>query len=507
MQEFNGLVSIKGWLLPALLFSVLFHILRLLFFSCTNVLFTRPGSLGPPYLYLMSKIKSAFFCKNCGYESAKWAGKCPGCQQWNTFVEEIIQKDNRQNKTWKEPEEKGKSKIVSIDDIQSSEETRIVTADPELNRVLGGGIVPGSIVLVSGEPGIGKSTLFLQNALQLKNLVTLYVSGEESEQQIKMRADRLSIQHPQFYLLTETSTQVIFQEIKKLRPQLVVIDSIQTIHSSFIDSAAGSISQVRECAGELQRFAKETQTPVFLIGHVTKDGTIAGPKLLEHMVDTVLQFEGDQHYAYRILRTTKNRFGSTSELGIYEMLSSGMRPVANPSEILLSQKEDQLSGIAIAATMEGLRPLLVEVQALVTPSVYGTPQRTVSGFDTRRLQLLLAVLEKRGGFQFGMKDVFINITGGLRIEDPALDLAITCSLLSSFEDVPLPSTIAFAGEVGLSGEIRPVNRVEQRIAEAEKLGFEKIVISRHSRRQPSTSSAIEVITAGRIDEVYKKIFP
>ncbi|MEY3435909.1 MAG: DNA repair protein RadA [Sphingobacteriales bacterium] len=456
----------------------------------------------------MSKIKSAFFCKNCGYESAKWAGKCPSCQQWNTFIEEVIQKDNARNiKSWNDDHTKTSPKTVPIQSIQSSEEKRIITADPELNRVLGGGIIPGSIVLVSGEPGIGKSTLFLQDALQLTQLTTLYVSGEESEQQIKMRADRLGIQHPEFYLLTETSTQVIFQEIKKLKPELVIIDSIQTLHSNFIDSAAGSISQIRECAGELQRFAKETQTPVFIIGHITKDGTIAGPKLLEHMVDTVLQFEGDQHYAYRILRTTKNRFGSTAELGIYEMLNSGMRPVANPSEILISQKEDQLSGIAIAATMEGLRPLLVEVQALVTPSVYGTPQRTVSGFDSRRLQLLLAVLEKRGGFQFGIKDVFINITGGLRIEDPALDLAITCSLLSSYEDIPLSPQIAFAAEVGLSGEIRAVNRIEQRIAEAEKLGFEKIIISKHNRRQPNTKSSIQVLTAGRIEEVYKLLFP
>ena len=372
----------------------------------------------------MSKVKSAFFCSNCGYESAKWVGKCPSCQQWNSFIEEIIQKETRNPASWKEESSKHTSKIVSIDQIESSEEKRIITRDPELNRVLGGGIVPGSLILVAGEPGIGKSTLFLQNALNMTELLTLYVSGEESEQQIKMRADRLNIRHPDFYLLTETSTQTIFQEIKKLKPQLVIIDSIQTIHSNFIDSSAGSISQIRECAAEFQRFAKETQTPVFIIGHITKDGTIAGPKLLEHMVDTVLQFEGDQHYAYRILRTTKNRFGSTSELGIYEMTSMGMKPVTNPSDILITQKDDQLSGVSIAATMEGLRPLLVEVQALVTPSVYGTPQRTVSGFDARRLQLLLAVLEKRGGFHFGTKDVFINIAGGLRIEDPALDLAM-----------------------------------------------------------------------------------
>lgn len=393
-----------------------------------------------------------------------------------------------------------------MQDIESSEEKRITTQDPELNRVLGGGIVPGSLVLVAGEPGIGKSTLFLQNALQLSSLTTLYVSGEESEQQIKMRADRLQINHPEFYLLTETSTQVIFQEIKKLKPELLIIDSIQTLQSPFLDSSPGSISQIRETAAEFQRYAKETQTPVIIIGHITKDGTIAGPKLLEHMVDTVLQFEGDQHYAYRILRTTKNRFGSTSELGIYEMTSTGMKPVSNPSDILITQKEDQLSGVSIAATMEGMRPLLVEVQALVTPSVYGTPQRTVSGFDSRRLQLLLAVLEKRGGFHFGTRDVFINIAGGLKIEDPALDLAMVCALLSSFEDVPVSQKIVFAGEVGLSGEIRAVNRIEQRIAEAEKLGFEKIIISKYNKRSPGPKPGIEILTAGRVDEVYQLLF-
>ncbi len=456
----------------------------------------------------MSKVKSAFFCSQCGYESAKWLGKCPACQQWNSFVEEIIQKDDTRNKkSWKEDPRSAGSKSISLDDIESSEEKRIITPDPELNRVLGGGIVPGSIVLVAGEPGIGKSTLFLQNALQLKNLVTLYVSGEESEQQIKMRANRLGIHHPDFYLLTETSTQVIFQEIKKLKPQLVIIDSIQTLQSPYIESSPGSISQIRECAAECQRFAKETNTPVFIIGHITKDGTIAGPKLLEHMVDTVLQFEGDQHYAYRILRTTKNRFGSTSELGIYEMTSAGMTPVVNPSDILITQKEDQLSGVTIAAAIEGLRPLLVEVQALVTPSVYGTPQRTVSGFDARRLQLLLAVLEKRGGFHFGTRDVFINIAGGLKIEDPALDLAMVCALLSSFEDIPVPQTVVFCGEVGLSGEIRAVNRIEQRIAEAEKLGFEKIVISKYSQKSlGSQRFNIEILTAGRVDEVYTLLF-
>ncbi|MBS1932413.1 MAG: DNA repair protein RadA, partial [Bacteroidetes bacterium] len=408
----------------------------------------------------MSKIKTAFFCSNCGYESAKWLGKCPGCEQWNTFVEEVITKNNKlaENEWKKFSSEKKDIKTISLNEVISGEEKRIISVDAELNRVLGGGIVAGSIVLVAGEPGIGKSTLFLQNGLMLKNITTLYISGEESEQQIKMRADRLKIQNEDFYLLTETSTQIIFQEIKKLKPQLVIVDSIQTLHSPYIESSAGSISQIRECASEFQRFAKETNTPVFLIGHITKDGNIAGPKILEHMVDTVLQFEGDIHYAYRILRTLKNRFGSTSELGIYEMTDKGMRAVNNPSEILITQKDEQLSGIAIAATMEGIRPLLIEVQALVTQSVYGTPQRTVSGFDLRRLQLLLAVLEKRGGFHFGIKDVFLNIAGGLKVEDPSIDLAVLCALLSSYEDVALPQHLCFAGEIGLSGEIRAVNR-------------------------------------------------
>lgn len=457
----------------------------------------------------MSKIKKSFFCQNCGYESVKWVGQCPSCNQWNTFVEELIQKDNsNNNNSWKDyHEEKRISKTIPLHEIKSSEEKRLPTSDAELNRVLGGGIVPGSLVLVAGEPGIGKSTLFLQNGLWLKGVSVLYISGEESEQQIKMRADRLNLKNDNFYLLTETSTQTIFQEIKKLKPQLVIVDSIQTLHTSFIDSSPGSVSQIRECAAEFQRFAKETNTPVFLIGHITKDGSIAGPKILEHMVDTVLQFEGDRHYAYRILRTLKNRFGSTSELGIYEMTDEGMRGVLNPSEILITQKEDHLSGIAIAATIEGMRPLLIEVQALVTQSVYGTPQRTVSGFDLRRLQLLLAVLEKRGGFHFGMKDVFLNIAGGIKVEDPSIDLAVICALLSSYEDVPLPQHICFAGEVGLSGEIRAVNRIDQRIAEAEKLGFEKIIVSKYNQKGLSKQKFnIEVVLMGRVEEVYKNLF-
>jgi DNA repair protein RadA/Sms len=455
----------------------------------------------------MSKIRTAFFCSNCGYESAKWLGKCPSCEQWNTFVEEVITKDKPLVEAeWKRSAvDRKESRTMSLRDVVSAEEKRIVTADAELNRVLGGGIVSGSIVLVAGEPGIGKSTLFLQNGLQLKNVRTLYISGEESEQQIKMRADRLNIHNDDFYLLTETSTQAIFKEIKKLQPQLVIVDSIQTLQSPYIDSSAGSVSQIRECASEFQRFAKETDTPVFLIGHITKEGAIAGPKVLEHMVDTVLQFEGDRNYAYRILRTLKNRFGSTAELGIYEMTGQGMRGVSNPSELLITQKEEQLSGIAIAATMEGQRPLLIEVQALVTQSVYGTPQRTVTGFDLRRLQLLLAVLEKRGGFHFGMKDVFLNIAGGLKVEDPSIDLAVLCALLSSYEDRSLPAHACFAGEVGLSGEIRAVNRIEQRIAEAEKLGFEKIFVSKYNKKGLGVF-AIEVVPVARVEEVYRYLF-
>jgi DNA repair protein RadA/Sms len=456
----------------------------------------------------MSKTKSTFFCQACGYESAKWTGKCPSCNEWNTFVEELVIKgtDKKEKDEWSSYKDPSRPKTISLNEVKSAEEKRIITADAELNRVLGGGIVEGSIVLVAGEPGIGKSTLFLQVGLQLPNITTLYISGEESEQQIKMRSNRMGILNDQFYLLTETNTQTIFKEIKKLKPQLVIVDSIQTLQSPYVESGAGSVSQIRECTGELQRFAKESNTPVFLIGHITKDGTIAGPKILEHMVDTVLQFEGDRHYAYRILRTLKNRFGSTAELGIYEMTGEGMRQVNNPSEILITQKEEQLSGITIAATIEGVRPLLIEGQALVTQSVYGTPQRTVSGFDLRRLQLLLAVLEKRGGFQFGMKDVFVNIAGGLKTEDPSIDLAIVTALLSSYEDVPVNQRYCFAGEVGLSGEIRAVNRIEQRIAEAEKLGFEKIIVSKYNSKAVSKKHQIEVIALAKVEELYQYLF-
>lgn len=455
----------------------------------------------------MSKIKTAFFCNNCGYESTKWIGKCPACHEWNTFSEEVIDKGSAKTTNWKEiAGEKKINKTIALNDVAVTDTPRIQVPDPELNRVLGGGLVPGSIILVAGEPGIGKSTLFLQDGLLMKNLRVLYISGEESEQQIKMRADRLSAVNPDFFLLTETDTAVIFREIKKLQPQLVIVDSIQTLQSPLIDSSAGSISQIRECAGEFQRYAKETQTPVFLIGHITKDGNIAGPKILEHMVDTVLQFEGDRHYAYRMLRTLKNRFGSTSELGIYEMTGAGMRIVTNPSEILIAQRDTVLSGSAIAATMEGMRPLLIEVQALVTPGVYGTPQRTASGFDLRRLQLLLAVLEKRGGFQLGMKDVFVNIAGGIRVEDPSIDLAVICALMSSYEDLPVPPQLCLAGEVGLNGEIRAVNRIEQRIAEAEKLGFREIIVSAFNKKGLSANSTIKVTALSSVEEVYRHLF-
>lgn len=457
----------------------------------------------------MAKTKSAFFCQQCGYETPKWTGKCPSCGAWNSFVEEIIQREDKsKNDTlWKEEEHKEKRKAHKLDEVIMQDETRMTTPDVELNRVLGGGMVPGSVILVAGEPGIGKSTLFLQSALQWKNIVTLYVSGEESSQQIKLRADRIGLNNNNLYLLNATDTATIFTEIKKVKPQLVIIDSIQTLESAYVESAAGSVSQVRECAAELQRFAKATNIPVVIIGHITKEGSIAGPKVLEHMVDTVLQFEGDRHYAYRLLRTLKNRFGSTSELGIYEMVTKGMRPVTNPSEILLTQHEEPLSGIAIAATMEGLRPLMIEVQALVTTAVYGTPQRTVSGMDLRRLQLLLAVLEKRGGFHFGAKDVFVNIAGGLKIEDPSIELSVVCSLLSSYEDKALPSNICLVGEIGLSGEIRAVNRIDQRIAEADKLGMDAIFIPKaNAKGLDNNNYSIQIKTVSKVEDVYKLLF-
>lgn len=454
----------------------------------------------------MSKTIVHFFCNNCGYESVKWLGKCPACNQWNTFIEEVVTKENHKDLSWEINGERKQATAIALNKITYKEEPRIVTADIELNRVLGGGIVKGSVILVAGEPGIGKSTLFLQTGFMLTNVCTLYISGEESEHQIQMRAQRLQRTNQSFYLLTDTSTQIIFKEIKKLQPQLVIVDSVQTLQSQYTDAPAGSIAQIKQCASEFIRFAKATNIAVILIGHITKEGAIAGPKILEHMVDTVLQFEGDRHYAYRLLRTLKNRFGNTLELGIYEMSISGMHGVHNPSEILISQKNSKLSGSAIASSIEGVRALLIEVQALVTQSVYGTPQRTVSGFDSRRLQLLLAVLEKRGGFHFGMKDVFVNIAGGIKIEDPSVDLAVIAALLSSYEDVALPPKICFTGEVGLNGEIRAVSRIEQRIMEAEKMGLEKIVISKYNKGFNASQYNIEIIMLEQTEELYRYLF-
>lgn len=457
----------------------------------------------------MAKIKTSFFCQNCGAQSAKWIGRCPACGEWNTYVEEVLQRDEVSTPgNWKASTSlQVAAKPRAIAEIRYQEEARVATADQELNRVLGGGIVPGSMVLIGGEPGIGKSTLMLQIALSLKRHRVLYISGEESEQQIKMRAERLGVHHPNCFILTETGTQNIFKQIEQLQPELLIVDSIQTLHSAFIESGAGSISQVRECTAELLKFAKESGTPVFLIGHITKEGNLAGPKILEHMVDTVLQFEGDRHMTYRILRTTKNRFGSTSELGIYEMHSSGLREVNNPSEILLSQREENFSGITIGATLEGNRPLLIEVQSLVSPATYGTPQRSSTGFDAKRLNMLLAVLEKRSGFKLGSQDVFLNIAGGLKIEDPAIDLAVCASILSSFEDVAIPGTTCFAAEVGLSGEIRAVNRIDQRISEAEKLGFKEIYISKFNMKGTDVKRyGISIHAVSKLEEVLSGLF-
>ncbi|PPL01940.1 DNA repair protein RadA [Parapedobacter indicus] len=458
----------------------------------------------------MAKAKTTYFCQNCGYESPKWLGKCPSCNEWNTFVEEVIEKQVFRAPDWRTVPSavKRSSKAAAIHEIVQTEENRRATPDSELNRVLGGGIVPGSLVLIGGEPGIGKSTLMLQLALNMPNAKTLYISGEESEQQLKMRAERLvQASKANCYILTETATQNIFKQIASLEPHLVIIDSIQTLHSAQIDSAPGSVSQVRECTAELLRFAKETNIPVFIIGHITKDGAIAGPKVLEHMVDTVLQFEGDRHHVYRMLRAVKNRFGSASELGIYEMQGTGLREVSNPSEIMLSQREESMSGIAIAVLLEGLRPMLIEVQALVSTSAYGTPQRSSTGFDTRRMNMLLAVLEKRFGFRLSAQDVFLNIAGGIRVEDPAIDLAVIVALISSQQDISVRATVAFAGEVGLSGEIRAVNRIEQRIAEAEKLGFETIYISRYNTKGLDVSKyGIQIKPVAKVEEVFQAVF-
>ncbi|GAB3714052.1 DNA repair protein RadA [Flavobacterium koreense] len=451
----------------------------------------------------MAKIKTSFFCQNCGTQYAKWQGQCNACKEWNTIVEEVIQKEEKTS--WKPTSEVKKApKPLKVTEIDSSEEVRMNTLDGELNRVLGGGIVPGSLILLGGEPGIGKSTLLLQISLKLP-YKTLYVSGEESQKQIKMRAERITPNGDNCYILTETKTQNIFRQIQEIEPEIVIIDSIQTLHTDYIESTAGSISQIRECTAELIKFAKETNVPVILIGHITKDGTIAGPKILEHMVDTVLQFEGDRNHVYRILRSLKNRFGSTAELGIYEMQGSGLREVSNPSEILLSHREEELSGTAIASTLEGMRPLMIEIQALVSTAVYGTPQRSTTGYNAKRLNMLLAVLEKRAGFRLGTKDVFLNVTGGISVDDPAIDLAVVASILSSNEDIAVGKDVCFAGEVGLSGEIRPVNRVEQRIQEAEKLGFATIFVSKYNKLS-TKFPGIKVILVSKIEEVVEHLF-
>ncbi len=452
----------------------------------------------------MAKIKTTFFCQSCGAQSDQWMGKCKTCNEWNTIVEEVVSKGIEKTSWNKEPQKRANT-AQKINEISLNKEVRINASDQELNRVLGGGIVSGSLILLGGEPGIGKSTLMLQVALRMKNQKVLYVSGEESDKQIRMRANRLGLTESDCHILTETNTQNVFQQIVDIQPNIVVIDSIQTLQTNIIDSSPGSISQIRECASEMMAFAKESGVPVLLIGHINKDGNIAGPKVLEHMVDVVLQFEGDRNHVYRILRAHKNRYGSTAELGIYEMLSNGLREVSNPSEILLSQKDESLSGITVSATIEGLRPLMIETQALVSSAVYGTPQRSATGFDLRRLSMLLAVLEKRCGFKLGAKDVFLNITGGIKVDDPAIDLSIVCAILSSNVDMPISDKFSFAAEVGLSGEIRPVNRCEQRIQEAEKLGFESIFISKYNKIKASDYK-IRVVQFGKIEEVFRALF-
>lgn len=452
----------------------------------------------------MAKTKTAFFCQNCGTQYAKWVGQCGACKQWNTVVEEVIQKEEKVS--WKSTTQPSKkiAKPLRVNEISIDKEIRLNTFDLEFNRVLGGGLVPGSLTLLGGEPGVGKSTLLLQIALKLP-YKTLYVSGEESQKQIKMRADRIHPNSETCFILTETKTQNIFQQIEATEPDIVVIDSIQTLHTDYIESTAGSISQIRECTAELIKFAKETNTPVILIGHITKDGTIAGPKILEHMVDTVLQFEGDRNYVYRILRSLKNRFGSTSELGIYEMQGSGLREVNNPSEILISKNDEGLSGTSIASTVEGMRPLMIEIQALVSTAVYGTPQRSTTGYNAKRLNMLLAVLEKRAGFKLAAKDVFLNITGGISVDDPAIDLAVIAAILSSNEDIPIEKGVCFAAEVGLAGEIRPVQRIDQRILEAEKLGFSTIYVSKNNKITLKNTQ-IRIQLASKIEDVANSLF-
>jgi DNA repair protein RadA/Sms len=452
----------------------------------------------------MSKIKKAYFCQQCGYESAKWLGKCPACGEWNSFVEEIVSKPSSVQGI----DGKISIKPVRIDDIDIEEHKRIQLVNNEMNRLLGGGLVAGSIALIGGEPGIGKSTLSLQIALKQSNLKTLYVSGEESASQIKLRAERLGGgSNSNCYILPETLLENILLQAKEINPDFVVIDSIQTIYTEKLDSSPGSVSQIRECAALLMRYAKESNTPVFVIGHITKDGSIAGPKILEHIVDVVLQFEGDNNYIYRLLRSMKNRFGSTDEIGIFEMTGNGLREVVNPSEVLITRHDESLSGSSVAAMLDGARSFLIEIQALVSTAAYGTPQRSATGFDVRRLNMLLAVLEKRAGFRLAVKDVFLNIAGGIKVVDPAIDLAVVSSILSSTADISVPQDWCFSGEVGLSGEIRPVNRIIARVSEAEKLGFKKIFVSKYNRKTPELSKyKIDVQYISKISELTEKLF-
>ncbi len=455
----------------------------------------------------MAKTKTVYVCSNCGTDSPKWVGKCPNCGEWNTYVEELIAKEPAAKRIIPGLIEKEKVRPVLLRDITSTEESRFNLVDEELNRVLGGGLVKGSLVLIGGEPGIGKSTLVLQTVLGLKGLKTLYVSGEESSQQLKLRADRISHQNPECYILSETNLEQVFVQAHNIQPDIMIIDSIQTIYTEHIESSPGSVSQVRECSASILKYAKETGIPVLLIGHINKEGSIAGPKVLEHIVDTVLQFEGDQHYMYRILRSIKNRFGSTAELGIYEMRQNGLRQVSNPSELLLTQNHEGLSGVAIAAAIEGIRPFLIETQALVSTAVYGTPQRSATGFDLRRMNMLLAVLEKRAGFKLIQKDVFLNIAGGLKVNDPAIDLAVISAVLSSSLDISIERGICLAGEVGLSGEIRPVNRIEQRIQEAEKLGFTRILIPHNNLKGfDTTKCKIQILQVKKVEEAFRHLF-
>lgn len=457
----------------------------------------------------MAKTKTVYICSNCGADSPKWIGKCPNCGEWNTYVEETVVKESPAARRGAAAfSSSTKPRPVLLRDISAEKEERLDMKDEELNRVLGGGLVRGSLVLIGGEPGIGKSTLILQTVLKLPELCVLYVSGEESSKQLKMRADRIDPDNQNCLILCETNLEQIFAHVENVKPDLLVVDSIQTVFTENVESSPGSITQVRECSAAILKYAKESGVPVLLIGHINKEGSIAGPKVLEHIVDTVLQFEGDQHYMYRILRSIKNRFGSTAELGIYEMRQDGLKQVSNPSELLLTQNHEGLSGVAIAAAIEGIRPFLIETQALVSTAVYGTPQRSATGFDIRRMNMLLAVLEKRAGFKLAQKDVFLNIAGGLRVNDPAIDLAVLSAILSSSLDISIETGVCMAGEIGLSGEIRPVNRIEQRIMEAEKLGFSRIIIPFNNLKgfNASPKSRIEIVQVRKVEEAFRQLF-